>query len=239
MRLLLYAVFTPHSTDCSTHVAAGRLVELNRGAPGTKSEGMNERDERILCREATLAPGVLLAILIAMAASMFGAFEMAMPSRFARRLDAAAETLAKAAPRTRAFLQGAVFGLVACPCTGPFALSILAYVAQSRGPGGSDAMMALGFAALCVFGLGLGTLLLLAAVSAVGRRTRRGADARRERRRTRVLRHESRVENALNAACLVRAWCDAFGRVSLAASNETTCRVKAALKAYTGAVPLR
>ena len=123
------------------------------------------------------ALGVLLAILVVTAASMFGAFEMALPASATARLDEWTRTMARAAPRSAAFAQGLVFGLIASPCTGPFALSILVYVAESgslssgaRGGGGGgrnrlDAAV-LGFAALLLFGIGLGTILLLAAVFA-------------------------------------------------------------------------
>lgn len=134
---------------------ASTALGSNPGGGGDAGDGMGAA----LASDASL--GILLAVLLAMALSLFGAFELAVPRATSRRLDAAVDALKRSAPRTRFFLQGLVFGLVASPCTGPFALSILVYVAQS---GGSDGM-ALGFAALLLFGLGLGTLLLLAAVS--------------------------------------------------------------------------
>ena len=117
---------------------------------------------------ADWALGLLLAILVVTAAAMFGAFEIALPAAATARFDAWTKRIQHAAPRTAAFAQGLVFGLIASPCTGPFALSILVYVADSgsTGQSGAAAAAALGFVALLLFGVGLGTILMLAAAFA-------------------------------------------------------------------------
>lgn len=104
-----------------------------------------------------LAAGVLAVLFTAFAAAMFGAFDMALPSRLATAVS-------RAAPRGRGgFGSAAILGLssslVLGPCvTAPLA-GALAYVAQ-----GGDA--ALGAAAL--FALGIGKSLPLVAMSAAG-----------------------------------------------------------------------
>jgi thioredoxin:protein disulfide reductase len=80
----------------------------------------------------------------AMAASMFGAFELSLPAGAQARL-------ARFGGRgvAGAFLMGLVAGLIAAPCTGPPLAGILAYVATTR-----DA--ARGFALLATYAVGIG-----------------------------------------------------------------------------------
>jgi thiol:disulfide interchange protein DsbD len=91
----------------------------------------------------------------AMGLSMFGAFEIALPSGLQSRL-------ARVGGRgfAGAFLMGLVGGIIAAPCTGPPLLALLAYVTTTR-----DA--AWGFITLATYGIGVGLpLWLLAAFSA-------------------------------------------------------------------------
>ena len=69
----------------------------------------------------------LALLFVAMAASMFGAFELALPMGLQQRM-------AQVGGRgfTGAFLMGLVGGLIAAPCTGPPLAGILAYVATTR-----------------------------------------------------------------------------------------------------------
>jgi thiol:disulfide interchange protein DsbD len=83
-------------------------------------------------------------LFVAMAASMFGAFELALPMGLQQRL-------ARVGGRgfTGAFLMGLVGGLIAAPCTGPPLAGILAYVATTR-----DAVQ--GFLLLASYAGGIG-----------------------------------------------------------------------------------
>jgi thioredoxin:protein disulfide reductase len=79
-----------------------------------------------------------------MAASMFGAFDLALPPGLQQRL-------ARVGGRgfLGAFLMGLVGGLIAAPCTGPPLAGILAYVATTR-----DAVQ--GFFLLATYAAGIG-----------------------------------------------------------------------------------
>ncbi len=102
-------------------------------------------------------PGVVAlvsGVLAAMGLSLFGLFEIRMPSALQERLSQG-----EGRGFAGAFVTGAVLGLVASPCVGPFAASILLFVARSGDP-------LVGFAALASFGFGLGTLFLVLALGA-------------------------------------------------------------------------
>jgi thiol:disulfide interchange protein DsbD len=96
----------------------------------------------------------LAIFFVAMALSMFGAFELALPVGLQDRLS-------RVGGRGfgGAFLMGLVAGLIAAPCTGPPLAGLLAYISTTR-----DA--AFGFVLCAVYGLGVGLpFLLLAAFS--------------------------------------------------------------------------
>ncbi len=96
----------------------------------------------------------LALFFIAMALSMFGAFELGLPQGLQERLS-------RVGGRGfgGAFLMGLVAGLIAAPCTGPPLAGLLAYISTTR-----DA--AFGFVLCAVYGLGVGLpFLLLAAFS--------------------------------------------------------------------------
>jgi thiol:disulfide interchange protein DsbD len=80
----------------------------------------------------------------AMAASMFGAFELNLPSGLQARLSRVGGRGVLGA-----FLMGIVGGIIAAPCTGPPLAGILAYVATTR-----DAPY--GFALLATYAAGIG-----------------------------------------------------------------------------------
>jgi thioredoxin:protein disulfide reductase len=86
----------------------------------------------------------LALFFFAMAASMFGAFDLALPA-------SAQDRLSRVGGRglLGAFLMGLVGGLIAAPCTGPPLAGILAYVATTR-----DAV--LGFLLLATYAAGIG-----------------------------------------------------------------------------------
>jgi len=79
-----------------------------------------------------------------MAVSMFGAFELALPSGLQERLNHVGGRSAGGA-----FLMGLVGGLIAAPCTGPPLAGILAFVATTR-----NAFT--GFFLLATYALGIG-----------------------------------------------------------------------------------
>jgi thiol:disulfide interchange protein DsbD len=90
-----------------------------------------------------------------MAASMFGAFELQLPSELQQRLS-------KVGGRGfgGAFLMGLVSGVIAAPCTGPVLASILAFVATTKS-------VFLGGSLLFTYALGMGVLFFAIAAFAV------------------------------------------------------------------------
>lgn len=97
----------------------------------------------------------IAALFLAMAASMFGAFEMTLPSALTNKLA----TLGGIGYRG-AFGLGFVCGIIAAPCTGPILTGILAWIAKTQ-----DAW--LGGAAMAAFSLGLGLPFFLVGAFAV------------------------------------------------------------------------
>src|SRR2546423_13731499 len=79
----------------------------------------------VLSSPAVIA--VLAVFLVALAASMFGAFEIALPSAFQQKLSSI-----KAAGFAGAFGMGLVAGGIAAPRTGPVLAGVLTYVAPPR-----------------------------------------------------------------------------------------------------------
>lgn len=97
-----------------------------------------------------------LAILFtALAASMFGAFELALPSGLNNKLSSVGGVGFKGA-----FVMGLVMGLIAAPCTGPFLTGMITVIATSKN-------VWLGSASLFSFALGLGVLFFIAGAFAV------------------------------------------------------------------------
>ncbi|HTO97392.1 MAG TPA: cytochrome c biogenesis protein CcdA [Myxococcales bacterium] len=93
---------------------------------------------------------VLLALfLAALAASMFGAFDIAVPAGLQQRL---ASVTGKGF--AHAFGMGLVAGIIAAPCTGPVLAGVLTYVATQRSA-------LLGFWMLFTYALGMGLLFFL------------------------------------------------------------------------------
>ncbi len=95
------------------------------------------------------------ALFLLMAAAMFGAFELALPSALTNRLVRVGGIGYRGA-----FLLGLVCGLIASPCTGPVLTGILAYIAQTQ-----DAAM--GAVAMAAFSLGLGAPFFVVGAFAV------------------------------------------------------------------------
>ncbi len=93
----------------------------------------------------------LALFFFAMGLSMFGAFDVALPTGLQQRLN-------RVGGRgfAGAFAMGLVAGIIAAPCTGPPLASLLAYVATTRNAGW-------GFALLATYGAGVGLPFFLLA----------------------------------------------------------------------------
>jgi thiol:disulfide interchange protein DsbD len=98
--------------------------------------------------------GISLLFLV-MAASMFGAFELTLPSALTNKLAQMGGIGYKGA-----FLLGLVCGLIAAPCTGPVLTGILVWIANSQNA-------SLGAMAMAAFSLGLGAPFFLVGAFAV------------------------------------------------------------------------
>ncbi len=107
--------------------------------------------------------GLIVVVLLALAASMFGVWELRVPA-WATRVSGGRTGAAGA------LVMGLVVGLVAAPCIGPFVLGLLTYVGQRHDPW-------LGFALFFTLSLGLGLpyLLLGAFTGALDRLPNSGA----------------------------------------------------------------
>lgn len=97
--------------------------------------------------------GVLVAVFLTLAVSMFGAFEIRLPSSLTTRLESAG---GNRGGFLGAFILGLVLGFVAAPCVGPFAGSLIVY-ASTQPP-------VVGFLCLSTFGLGMGVPFLFVAI---------------------------------------------------------------------------
>ncbi len=94
-------------------------------------------------------------VFLSLAASLFGAFEIALPASLNTRLSSVGGTGYRGA-----YALGLVCGLVAAPCVGPFLFGLLGWIATTRD-------VALGSAAMALYGLGLGTLFFVVGAFAV------------------------------------------------------------------------
>ena len=94
--------------------------------------------------------GTIAAVFVAMGLSMYGLYDLQVPSFITQRVGGGKA----AAGYIGAFTTGLVAGVVASPCVGPVLVSILTYVAESQD-------LILGFSLLFTFALGLGVLFLV------------------------------------------------------------------------------
>jgi thiol:disulfide interchange protein DsbD len=97
----------------------------------------------------------LAALFIALAASMFGAFDLTLPQSLQQRLSRIGGR-----GYGGAFALGVVGGVLAAPCVGPFVAAILAVVAKSQN-------VAVGFSLMFTYALGIGVLFWVLAVFAM------------------------------------------------------------------------
>jgi len=92
---------------------------------------------------------VLAILLVALAASLFGAFDIALPSSLQQKLSGV-----RGRGFAGAFGMGLVAGIIAAPCTGPVLAGVLAYVATQRSA-------LLGFWMLFTYAVGMGLLFFV------------------------------------------------------------------------------
>jgi thiol:disulfide interchange protein DsbD len=97
----------------------------------------------------------LVALFVALAASMFGAFELNLPSGLQARLNQIGGK-----GFGGAFAMGLVGGLIAAPCTGPFLAGLLAYVSTTGSVFGGGSL-------LFVYAIGMGVLFWVLAAFAL------------------------------------------------------------------------
>jgi thiol:disulfide interchange protein DsbD len=95
------------------------------------------------------AVGLVALVFAAMAASMFGAFDLQLPPAWQARLSAVGGS-----GRAGAFAMGLVAGIIAAPCTGPVLAAALAFVA-------AKGSVAFGAGIMFAYALGIGLLFFL------------------------------------------------------------------------------
>ncbi|MGQ9617532.1 MAG: cytochrome c biogenesis protein CcdA [Candidatus Aminicenantia bacterium] len=86
-------------------------------------------------------------IFFLMSLSMFGAFEVRLPSFLLSKFQKKREGV------IGAFLMGLIFGMIGIPCVGPLLVSLLTFVAKSQNP-------ILGFLLLFSYALGIGIIFI-------------------------------------------------------------------------------
>jgi thiol:disulfide interchange protein DsbD len=114
---------------------------------------IGKQSGQLLAEPAVVIPIVLLYIVLAF--SMFGAFEMQLPSFIQNRLSAVSGEGVGGA-----FAMGVVGGFTAAPCTGPFLIGILTFVTKTQN-------VAVGSSLLFTYAIGMGVLFWVLAAFAV------------------------------------------------------------------------
>src|SRR3954467_12283864 len=97
----------------------------------------------------------LVVVFCALAASMFGAFDLNLPASWQARLNQVGGK-----GFGGAFAMGLVGGLIAAPCTGPFLAGLLAYVSTTGSAVGGGAL-------LFTYAIGMGVLFWVLAAFAL------------------------------------------------------------------------
>lgn len=92
--------------------------------------------------------GFISLILFALGLSMFGVFEIRLPSSVQNRLNTVGGT-----GYVGAFVMGTVAGIIAAPCTGPALAAVLAYIATTNST-------LLGFWLMFTYAIGMGLLFI-------------------------------------------------------------------------------
>jgi thiol:disulfide interchange protein DsbD len=125
-----------------TYATLGVIIALVGGQFGT-----------ILANPYVVVPIVLLFAVLA--SSMFGAFELNLPASWQARLNQVGGRGFRGA-----FAMGMVGGLIAAPCTGPFLLGLLTFVATTRSVVGGGSL-------LFIYAIGMGVLFWVLAAFAM------------------------------------------------------------------------
>ena len=108
----------------------------------------------LLSNPFVVVPIVLM--FVAMAASLFGAFELNLPASWQAKMNQVGGK-----GFGGAFAMGLVGGFIAAPCTGPFLAGLLAFVTTTRDVFGGGSL-------LFVYALGMGVLFWVLAAAAMG-----------------------------------------------------------------------
>ena len=114
---------------------------------------IGKQSGQLLAEPAVVIPIVLL--YLALSASMFGAFEISLPSSLQNKLSSVSGEGVGGA-----FAMGVVGGFTAAPCTGPFLIGILGFVTQTQN-------VAVGSTLLFTYAIGMGILFWVLAAFAV------------------------------------------------------------------------
>ncbi|MBA3392238.1 MAG: thioredoxin family protein [Deltaproteobacteria bacterium] len=128
----------------ATYSVLGVAVALASGASGFGTQ---------LGHPVVVIP--LVIVFLVLAASMFGAFDLNLPSSVQARLNRIGGK-----GFGGAFAMGLVGGLIAAPCTGPFLAGLLAYVSTTGSVVGGGSL-------LFVYALGMGVLFWVLAAFAL------------------------------------------------------------------------
>lgn len=97
----------------------------------------------------------IVVLFVAMAASLFGAFELNLPASWQAKLNQVGGK-----GFGGAFAMGLVGGFIAAPCTGPFLAGLLAFTASTKSVFGGGSL-------LFVYALGMGVLFWVLAAAAM------------------------------------------------------------------------
>lgn len=133
-------VSRPRALLLATSYVAG--IATMFGALGTTFALLGKAFGTFLANPWFIVP--LVCVFVAMALSMFGAFELSLPMGLQQRLNRVGGR-----GMAGAFAMGLVGGIIAAPCTGPPLAGILAYIATTR-----DA--ANGFLLMATYAAGIG-----------------------------------------------------------------------------------
>jgi thioredoxin:protein disulfide reductase len=144
---------TPRARAIALAIAYDAGIALMFGALGSIVSATGKPFGAYLASPWLVVP--LALFFVAMGLSMFGAFEVSLPSGLQARLSRVGGK-----GFLGAFMMGLVGGLIAAPCTGPALFALLTFAAL-------DGHAAAGFALLSTYGAGVGLpLCLLAGFSA-------------------------------------------------------------------------
>ncbi len=125
-----------------TYAVLGVTFAMLGGSAGT-----------LLANPFVVIPIVIL--FVAMAASLFGAFELNLPASWQAKLNQVGGK-----GFSGAFAMGLVGGFIAAPCTGPFLAGLLAFTASTKSVFGGGSL-------LFVYALGMGVLFWVLAAAAM------------------------------------------------------------------------